>query len=156
MFYSWFYCLINSHLTYGIQAWGRAGIVNINRVSRLHVRALTLIKDKDLHSVDNLLTFGCLYEYSTLVKMFEIIKLNKFPFFTEIFDNLIPNHVHETRFLNNFNINTPFHRLSKSKQSFVYSGLESWNKLPLEIRNSNNLFVFKKSLKGYLLLQQNL
>ena len=44
-----------------------------------------------------------------------------------------------------------FHRLTVCQQAFSYRGPHIWNSLPVDLRETNSLPVFKKKLKSHLL-----
>ena len=44
-----------------------------------------------------------------------------------------------------------FQRLTQTQKSVSFAGPNVWNTLPISIRNSNSLEVFKKQLKKYYL-----
>ena len=72
---------------------------------------------------------------------------------SEYFHNRIENdqifHSHLTRFRNN-NLTLPFPRIVKYKYSFYYNSIKIWNCLPEEIRNSNTVYKFKKSVRFHI------
>ena len=65
-------------------------------------------------------------------------------------NNNLPRSLHDyyTRGFNNIPI--AFQRLTLTQHSINYEASQVWNNLPLDIRNSTSLHIFKKSLKQYL------
>ena len=59
------------------------------------------------------------------------------------------NHNYSTR--NRDSLTTEFQRLSITQHSVSFSAAGFWNKIPIGIRESNNLSNFKSALKLYLL-----
>ena len=51
---------------------------------------------------------------------------------------------------NQLDIDTPRQNLEFSKNSFFYSGAKTWNEIPLEIRMSSTITIFKRKLKEFL------
>ena len=51
---------------------------------------------------------------------------------------------------NQLDIDTPRQNLEFSKNSFFYSGAKTWNEIPLEIRTSSTITLFKRKLKEFL------
>ena len=51
---------------------------------------------------------------------------------------------------NQLDIDTPRQNLEFSKNSFFYSGAKTWNEIPLEIRASSTITLFKRKLKEFL------
>ena len=53
-------------------------------------------------------------------------------------------HSISTRSRNDFG--TPLYKRSKSQNGLLLRGIEMWNKLPSEVKNSNSLAIFKQSI----------
>ena len=51
---------------------------------------------------------------------------------------------------NQLDLDTPRQNLEFSKSSFFYSGAKTWNEIPLEIRRSSTITMFKRKLKEFL------
>ena len=51
----------------------------------------------------------------------------------------------------NGSFHLPFRRTELTQSSIAYSGVQTWNKIPSEIRMSSSLNVFKEKYKDYLL-----
>ena len=51
---------------------------------------------------------------------------------------------------NQLDLDTPRQNLEFSKNSFFYSGAKTWNEIPLEIRMSSTITVFRRKLKEFL------
>ena len=89
------------------------------------------------------------------------IKYDKAAMTYKILNNLCPGSLHrkftvrsqissyETR--NCHDISIPKQNLEFSKRSFHYSVAKLSNEIPLQIRNSSTIFVFKRKPKEYLL-----
>ena len=62
-----------------------------------------------------------------------------------------PLDVHniETRFAKNNNLCLP-HRTNYMKKGFSYTGVNCWNKLPLEVKKSKNLYSFKIACSNFI------
>lgn len=148
-----YFSLIYPFLSYVVPAWGNSNSFNRDRISRLQRRVLRLLPD-ELYRAQ--LKFEYIYQYFTLVKFHQIRTLNLFPYFATVLNELRPNHMYETRFSINDNLNTPRHRLSKMKQSFLISGLSLWNVIPPQIRQLPNHHHFKRAIKTCLLSDQSL
>ena len=57
-------------------------------------------------------------------------------------------HNYVTRVQSDEQLGIPLLRFSKCQKSFLYVGIKFWNELPLSVRNSENLKVFKNNLRG--------
>ena len=58
-------------------------------------------------------------------------------------------HNYQTRNSNNFHL--PHMRLSVSQKSIFFQGPKLWNDLPLDIKTSPSINVFKRRFKKYLI-----
>ena len=59
------------------------------------------------------------------------------------FNKLLDVHTIETHFAKNNNLCLPYPRTNCMKKGFSYTGVNCWNKLPLEVKKSKNLYSFK-------------
>ena len=59
-------------------------------------------------------------------------------------------HNYGTRNSYNKHLNIPKPRTEQYKHSLLYNGPILWNSIPLSIRNSDNLDVFKAKLKSFI------
>ena len=152
-----FYAFIYSRFTYGIICYGSAYQNQIQRVKNLIRRALKLVLNCDtltpeICKTERLFDFDTAYKYFCSINMYRIIQLKNHDFLaTKILSYQI-NHNHETRSVQNQNLNLPFYRLTKCQRSFLYNGTNIWNSLPLNIRTLQaDLNSFKKLTKRHLL-----
>ena len=61
-----YFSLFYSHLIYGITVWGGCGVSNINKIIKLHKRAISLCANN--HSRNSLLQYSSVYGYFTLIR----------------------------------------------------------------------------------------
>ena len=73
-------------------------------------------------------------------------------YLVELFE--LYNPVRDLRSANQFKLEIPNLTTKLSKRSFAYQGSYLWNIIPLSIRTSQTLSVFKKKLKPHLLSHQ--
>ena len=59
------------------------------------------------------------------------------------FNKPLEFHSIETHFAKNNNLCLPHPRTNYMKKGFSYTGVNCWNKLPLEVKKSKNLYSFK-------------
>jgi hypothetical protein len=57
-------------------------------------------------------------------------------------------HSHKTRQKNNYYLPRP--RTNWGKQQFTYHSVSEWNSLPIELKQSTNLNLFKSKLKQFI------
>ena len=65
-----YFSLFYSHLIYGITVWGGCGVSNINKIIKLHKRAISLCANN--HSRNSLLQYSSVYSYFTLIRFQKI------------------------------------------------------------------------------------
>jgi len=146
--------LIFSHLIYGIVAWGGSSVSNVQRIDKLLKRAGKIVRFTGAGRPQfdvNLFTTRSAYEYFVSIKMFRVVRLGEHEHFLVLFNNLLPEHEHLTRFNSGLLYNTPQYCKSKCQKSFLFQSVDIWNRLPAEIKNCNTLNKFKFCLKNYLL-----
>ena len=71
-----------------------------------------------------------------------------------VFENIftVNNEIHHypTRQTNLFHL--PRTRTALAQDTFIFTAPKYWNSLPIEIRNSNSLFILKRKLKKMLIV----
>ena len=81
--------------------------------------------------------------------------LNKLvPSYVSDLINITNNSNYNLRSVTNKNIIYLKPKTNFLKQSFSYSCIKTWNDLPVKIRNSKSLTIFKQSMKAYLFIDQ--
>ena len=152
-----FFSFIYSRFTYGITCYGSAYQNQIQRIKNLIRRALKLVINSEtltpeICKNERLFNFEMAYEYFCSINMYRIIQLNNHEFLAAKLLSYQNSHSHETRSVQNQNLNLPLFRKSKCQRSFLYNGIQIWNTLPLNIRIvQDDLNSFKKLLKNHLL-----
>ena len=134
-----FYAFIYSRFTYGLICYGSAYQNQIQRVKNLIRRALKLVLNCDtltpeICKTERLFDFDMAYKYFCCINMYRIIQLNHHDFLATKLLSYQTNHNHNTRSVQNQNLNRPFFRLAKCQRSFLYNAIEFWNMLPPHIR----------------------
>jgi len=144
-----YYSLIQSHLAYGILAWGNSSVGNVEKVKRCQRRFFRILSDSGMQC--KLFDFGDLYVYFSLLKFVQCTRYNMHEYFDSLFGELMPRHDHRTRFVSCRNLYPPTARLSKTHRSFFAVAIKNWNLLPEYIRILPTYFKFKRELKNFLL-----
>ena len=103
-------------------------------------------------------TFG--FTMSCVTLLISLILFDRAVMIYKIMNGLCPDNLrgrlvtrsqissYQTR--NQLDIDTPRQNLEFSKNSFFYSGAKTWNEIPLEIRASSTITLFKRKLKEFL------
>ena len=88
------------------------------------------------------------------LKLLKLIDIHKFEVFKYVFKyrNDVSYAVGHARDTRNRNLLVPKPRkLTKTQKFISFVGPQEWNKLPVFLKESRNINVFKKSLKNHLL-----
>jgi hypothetical protein len=145
--------LVYPYLNYGVVVWGGANKTQIDKLCRLQNRCIKLFSD-DVPIVqcfisNRLLSFPFIYRYFIDLKFYQYYVLGKSNYFHNNILNEQVAHNHVTRFKTNNNLNYPKPNKSKFMSSFIYQSITTWNDLPINIRDSASLCMYKKNLKEY-------
>jgi len=149
--------LIYSRVSYGVTSWGRSSVANVRRVERILSRAHRTVNYSVMRNevvTGNLFEFNSIYEYFTAIKFYRVVKLRQHSYFSQLFDCLVPNHGHETRFSDGQNYMVPYLSKSKCQSSFYFQSVHVWNILSENIKSCSTLVKFKKMLRRWLLQRQ--
>jgi len=154
-----YYSLIYSKVSYGIVAWGKGSMTGTGLVHRLLRRAHKIVEYPSIvgrHVTKNLFTFESIFSYFTALKLYKVVKLNHHVYFARLFQGLTPMHDHTTRFSSCDKYNTPYLSKSKSQKNFLFQAINVWNKLSNDVKECNNLVLFKRKLKYELIVNQSM
>ena len=150
--------MVQSVLTYGILTWGSAPVTAIKSVQISQnkiIRTLFGHRFPDGHTIDIYREFGImkvneLYKFELGQLVFKSLnKPGKFKQYNSLLSNQRHNHNYNTRHINNFMI--PNNRARADHSGPLCKGITYWNSLPLSMRNTQSLSIFKKNLKSKLL-----
>ena len=154
---NYYFSCIYSSLIYCISVYG--GAIHLSYRGRLlvdaHVKLVCTLFGKffpagtnifkelgilNLHDIHNL--------YASL-HMFKIVTLNENDDVKNIINIEQSNHRYPTSSVGQLRV--PFPRVDSIKFNFEYQFITIWNSLPIDIRQSNSISIFKKSLTQYYL-----
>ena len=88
------------------------------------------------------MTMNQRYFYFTSILVYKCINDLTSKTLSDHFNKPLDVHNIETRFAKNDNLCLPHPRTNYEK-GFSYTGVNCWNKLPLEVKKSKNLYSFK-------------
>ena len=142
--------LLESHLRYSDELWGKLSNTKLDHLQRLQNRARTLIEGSRLKDGwrCNWLSVSNLIKFDRAVMIYKII------------NGLCPDNLkgrlatrsqisnYSTR--NYLDLDMPRQNLEFSKKSFFYCGAQTWNEIPIQIKTISTITTFKKKLKVYL------
>ena len=142
-----YFSFVNSYLQYCLAVWGGAYSRHIHPLLILQKRAIRLV-----FNMSYLEHTGPLFNTCKALKVFDLYRYNLgiLIYNGTTINVLNRNHVYNTR--NRNDLTTPFRRLTVTQHSVSYAATQFWNSLPLDLRTSRNINVFKKKSKYFLLL----
>ena len=155
---SYYYACVYSILTYCICVWG--GVMKCSRRADHLVKLQERIIRNIFHKYHREYT-TCIFKTHKMLKlpdihtlyigiyMYKINKLNRCPTLNSNLNLSYPSHDYETRRRNDLVL--PFPRIETLRQNYKYQCSNIWNEIPMHIRDSRTLSVFKKTLTQYLL-----
>ena len=148
LYISW----VRSRLEYARVVWSSNTKRNINNLEQVQRRAMRFILGKDYSEHEplsklNLLPLQYCREINDLVYFFKcfknIYKLNIFDYVSFRFC------IKPLRNVDHLTLEAPFSRTDVFKNSFFVRICRLWNELPLSIRESNTLSIFRKNLMAF-------
>ena len=146
-----YYALVYPYLLYGILVWGDTAAVHLKPLEVLQKKIIRIITSSNFFSPslplfyeNRILRLKDIFHYQLGIFMYGRRALGQLPY---------PQHSYETRYCENVVVS--FQRLTQCRKSLSFSGPRLWNSLPVSVRESSSVFVFKKKYKNYLLDQYN-
>lgn len=143
------HCL--SHINYASTLWSYAPQAHLKRLLSLHKRAIKLINSQNIQvalqpfNTLDILSLHNQFLYNTAILTFKV-RHSLAPSYLQDLLNEAPNRY------NSMNYILPRTRVDLYKTSFSFSGPSVWNSLPLNVKSSNTLSIFKPLLKQHLSL----
>lgn len=144
-------------LDYGCVIWSHANTSALNRIIKLQKRTARIIlhkpiqtQTKELFTTLKWLSFFSRCKYHSGLIVYKA--LNKLA--PDYITNILPvanNESYNLRSSSRKDIQHIRPRTNVLRNSFRFTGMNIWNSTPLHIRSSNNIVLFKKKLKSYLL-----
>ena len=140
-----YFAQVDSRLRYGICLWGNSTeAANVFMAQKRIIRSMTKIPQrescKNYFKELNILPLPCLYVYEMSVYVY----MNKISFIAN--KNI---HSYNTRHVDQFHV--PFARQKLTLDAPNCLGPKIYNSLPESIKDSDNLYIFKRNLKKYLI-----
>ena len=148
-------------IDYCIIIWGSCSTECLNRIVKLQKRAARLILDTDF-----LAPSAPLFEKLGWMTVYNRITYHKCVLIFKCLNDEAPSYlIEKTNYISQSNhyqlrsavsgdLCVPKSKTELFKKSFCFSGPSTWNSLPVSVRNSKSIVVFKNKLKSYLLHKQ--
>ena len=140
-------------LDYSDIVWGDKNSILMNNLQVLQHNAARLILDLPRHSsateaLETLEWKPFTYVENTTVVSLSLNVLTNLVDFDFNLTMISHLHSHKTRQNNNYYLPRP--RTNWGKQQFTYHSVSEWNSLPIELKQSTNLNLFKSKLKQFI------
>ena len=139
--------LIYPHITYCIPVWGTSSLTELVKLKKLQDRAIKFIYSRppiEVYGINKLLPLNYIYRYFTAVQFHKDTVSAQCAYFADKIAEEQVHHDHLTRAKADNKLTLPFPRISKYISSYIYQGIKIWNTVPLEIRNTNCILIFKR------------
>ena len=147
--------LVFSKLYYCSPVWSNTSKKNISKLQKVQNFACRIItgKRKFDHITPVLrelrwLPVTSFLKYTLGVLAFKCVKGLAPSYLCHRFKTRACVHDRNTRYKNN--LNTPAYKSASGQRTFLYRAMSFWNSLPCEIRECDNLPIFKRHLKEFL------
>ena len=144
-----YYCLFYPHILYCNLIWGDTYAIHLNTIELLQKKVVRIITGSAFLSHTDPLFCS--------TKILKVSDVHRYLLGIYMYRNLssfsTANHPYLTRQANDPLINYP--RLSQSRHCISFAGPQLWCNIPINIRTSPSLYLFKTSLKNYFLNQYN-
>ena len=143
-----YYAHIQPYFSYCLPIWGSTYPTHLQSLFLIQKRAIRLINNKPYLEHTN-----PLFKQTKIIKFFDFVKLEIASYMyknrnSDSFHRLVHNYNTRHR-----NVLLPQnHSLSLFQRSLQYNGPSIWNSIAQNIKGKNNLRLFRKHYKSYLLL----
>ena len=142
-----YFSLIYHYLTYCIQAWGNTYETVLNPLQLLQKKVIRILTNSEFHAHTSplfkalgILKLNDIYALQVLLLMKKTITLKEPTNLLKDISEQQPIHNYPSR---NKKLRTPFCRIEKCKNMLSYQCVNHWNKIPVAIKEKNNLVTFK-------------
>lgn len=147
---------IKSHLIYLIEVWGSAAKTNLLKLQRTQNKLVKLLfhlnyltPTTTVYNKTKLMTLTQMYNYNTCILVRKILKKDIHTSITFTIKSQI--RTRSSRFSNNIYLPNVPRTKNYGLKNFKYEGAQIYNRLPKDIKSIKSIFLFKKSLKHYIL-----
>ena len=145
-------------LDYGCIVWGQTSSHNHTRLIKLQKRAARLILKADILTPSdelfkelNWLKFPKRVLYHTGLMVYKALNGQAPTYVASMISFVSEHHARQTRSATSGTLHIPKSNSALLDNAFSVYAPKLWNNIPLEIKNIDNIFKFKKDLKTYLL-----
>ena len=147
---TFYHAMVHSHLGYGTLVWG--GTLNTAGFRRLQNLQDKILKNLFFHHLPqenlykrmNILRICDIYKVKAGLAMYSCLHQGSYSFMYNFINNLTRNHLHNTRYRNNFRL--PIPRKKAIKLNFIYQAIKVWNDLDYDLRRVDSFDQFESEL----------
>ena len=152
-----YYALVYPYLIYGNLIWGNTYKKRLQKLMNIQKKIIRLMTFKSytehsepLFNKLNILNIKKINDFLTSLFMFRYHYLNNLPkYFTNYYVTNNKVHDHNTR--NASKLHKSYSRTNYVKHSLCNNGVDIWNKLTPDLKNTKSYDIFKKKSKNYFL-----
>ena len=152
-----YYALVYPYLIYGNLIWGNTYKKRLQKLMNIQKKIIRLMTFKSytehsepLFNKLNILNIKKINDFLTSLFMFRFHYLNNLPkYFTDYYVTNNKVHDHNTR--NASKLHKSYSRTNYVKHSLCNNGVDIWNKLTPDLKNTKSYDIFKKKSKNYFL-----
>ena len=153
-----YFALVHPYLNYGLCVYGSASATTLARIKRLQLKCVKYISgDTMLHEKMHfrncrILPFDSMYKKSILMKFGNYVHNDCSLYFNGRLNEVQLLHTYSTRHSVSGRLNLPVTSKSRCGDSFFVQAIKAWNELPQSIRETDNVFKYKRLIKNHLFL----
>ena len=152
---SLYFTLVNPYFEYCNIIWAICSSVVLEKLFRIQKKAIRLIANSDWNAHT-----APLFRDFNVLTVHQINRLQVASFMFKVFYKLLPQyfndmfisnslvHNYNTRQCDDFHV--PYHRLVLASNSIRVYGVNVWNSIPRDLRNTTSLKLFRTMYKLYL------
>ena len=153
---SLYYSFAYPYFIYCNHVWGKNYPSSLERISLIQKKLVRIITcspfrayTEPLYFATKILNVCDINDYIIGTFMYECLKGNIPDIFRNYFQRNAAVHDHNLRNANDLHV--PYGRLDIRKFSIRVTGANLWNSLPLFVKNSQSIHIFKKNMRHYLI-----
>ena len=159
-----YYALVQSVIDYGLTIWGHTSNANVMKIQRFQNRSARICTQYFNHDISSATLIHNLRWLNVLERREFLTGVQIYKCMTDQAPNYLSDLFTETRFVHNKNTRNvhnqylciPFARTNYYKSSLSVYGPSIWNKIPLNIREAQNVHTFKILLKEWIISRHNM
>ena len=153
-----YYSFVHPHILYGVEVYANASNASLNMLNKLNNKILRILLNKnvrthvkELYAHVNSLPVPSLHQMQLLLFIHKCVHHRSL--LPKVFSNYITEnkdvHYYDTR--NTYDLRMTCARGNFGARCTTFRGVQFWNLLPLHIKQTSSLYLFKKEIKTLIL-----